>query len=103
MASIDRQIDEAVVLMKARAAEFDGDYQTKESRHVARFIDRAFINLRRARKIVGMYWRVSYFVAPATGKVNGDPLAAGVLRRDLLDTMNLCALALSLLPKGGGT
>jgi len=29
------------------------------------------------------------------------PLDVDVARRDLLDTMNLCALALSVLPKGG--
>jgi hypothetical protein len=83
--TINPQIDAAVVLMKARAAEFD---HTRTMSNVALddLMGRAYDNLTRA----------------LTDRVDAhSPIGPQYQRRQLVDTMNLCALALSVLPKGG--
>ena len=81
MASIDQQIDEAVALMKERAAQYEDDqefpYPTYHAHRAVMDAERGFIDL----------------VKGETGKA----------RLCLVITMLHCALALSLLPKGGGT
>lgn len=86
MASINPQIDAAVVQMKARAAEFDEtktmdpDVAPTFSTTFPHLATRAYKNIR------------SVVIQPVNNPVDRDAL---------LDTMNLCALALSVLPKEG--
>lgn len=84
MSSISAEIDDAVVLMKARAAEFDDSLRMDGAEYYD-LAERADRNLTRAK--VTAEWHDFY-----------DSNARGLIRRDLVDTMNLCALALSLLP-----
>lgn len=90
MASIDQYIDAAVPLMKARAARFDDAGRLPMDEWVERdgptactknLLYRASTNLGNAK--------TDYVTLPIRHLV----------RQDLLDTMNLCALALSLLPE----
>lgn len=76
MSTINLQIDAAVVLMKARAAEFDTTREIGPDETFEALTDRAIANLSRV--------------------FHGD---GGTT--EVLDTMNLCALALSLAPKDG--
>ena len=87
MSSISPQVDAAVALMKARAAEFD---ETKTMKGVGM---RAIVT----RMVVNAV-RVSDWIDVPFFRAGG----ADAIRRDLLDTMNLCALALGLLPRDGG-
>ena len=81
MGNINEQIDAAVVLMKAQAAEFD-EKKTMDGMRAADLILRATNKAARARTIDDPHGR--FFPESA--------------RADLIDCMNLCALALSLLP-----
>ena len=85
MSSINAQIDAAVVLMKQRAAEFDETKtmideagRLRRDCEPAALMHRAFMHIARARTIDDLHGRV--FPANA--------------RTDILDGMNLCALAL---------
>ena len=89
MSSINPQIDAAVVLMKARAAEFDDEYDLVDTVDTADWEDltkRADHNLSSALNTA--QWH---------GLKNQH--AQALARQSLLDTMNLCALALSVLPE----
>ena len=90
MTTINPQIDAAVVLMKALAAKLN-ETKTMEGMTALRLVGHANRNLRRAH--MNLFDDDRYLGIP--------PLDVDVARRDLLDTMNLCALALSVLPKGG--
>ena len=87
MASIDQQIDEAVVLMKARAA----DFREQPTEPYPSSIAGPDSILRRAHTEAA--WAL-------TLQAHSETTAR---REAILDTMNLCAVALSLLPKGGAT
>lgn len=90
MASIDQYIDTAVVLMKERAARFDNAGKRPMDEWVQRdgaeacaanLTQRALSNLHNARL-----------------DLKSVPMRH-LVRQDLLDVMNLCALALSVLPQ----
>jgi hypothetical protein len=84
VSSINPQIDAAVVLMKARAAEFDGE----------RSMDGVdFINV-----VVRAERNVHDALYENLMRMRGAGYDHKRMERDLVDTMNLCALALSLLP-----
>ncbi len=87
MASIDPQIDAAVVLMKERAAKHDN--WTMDDVTFGTVMVRADMNLARAMPVVPRCLRDDW---------TPDPVLNDMRRRNLTDCMNLCALALSLLP-----
>lgn len=90
MTTINRQIDAAIPLMKARGAKFN-ETKTMDGVTALRLVGLAHQNL---RNVHGNLYDCHRFLGlPA--------LDVDDARRDLLDTMNLCALALSVLPKGG--
>lgn len=97
MTTINPQIDEAVLEMKARAAEFDNKVEVGwrpmsecDARDIPQFIHRAVNNLYEAR---------TAWLRHLSGQDDADYLA--IMRKCLCDAPNLCALTLSVLPKGG--
>lgn len=97
MSSINEYIVDAVPQMKARAAKFDNAGRLPMDQWIERDgWDKCMVNLLcRADTNLG---RVRVHITNA-----GHPFLAGMNlndRENLLDCMNLCALALSLLPEG---
>jgi hypothetical protein len=97
MASIEQQIRDAVPQQLARAAQFDD----KGYLPMAEWAERdgtmpCLVNLTgRAERNIHRAWGAAF---NATAPNDEFPLEAEKARTNLLDCMNLCALALSLLP-----
>ena len=88
MSSINPQIEAAVELMKARAAMFD-DSKTMNGLNALQLSVYARQNLHSA-------WQ---YLFNASAPNDEFPLDRKQVLTDLVDTMNLCALAISVLPE----